>query len=69
MYSHFTKVTYMLSFPPASLELFFRAIWGALLQTGVLILPQIKLNSQLSRYASFFLKQQFFPRMKPVHKH
>ena len=54
MYSPFTKVTYMLSVPPASLELFFRAIWGALLQTRVLILRQIKLELTTLTLCIFF---------------
>ena len=41
-------------FPIASLEQFLRAIWGAVSQAVVLILPQIKLNSQLSHYAFAF---------------
>ena len=48
MYSPFTKISYILSVPPASLEQFLRAIWGAVSQTTVFILPQIKLNSQNS---------------------
>ena len=53
MHSPFTKITYILTFPPASLEQFLRAIWDAVSQAAVLILPQIKLNSQLSRCAFF----------------
>ena len=53
MCSHFTSVTYMLSFSPTSLEQFLRAIWGAVSQAAALILPQIKLNSQISRCAFF----------------
>ena len=53
MYSPFTKITCILTFPPASLEQFLRAIWEAVSQAIVLILPQIKLNSQLSRFALF----------------
>ena len=36
------------SLPAASLEQFLRAIWGTVSQTAALILPAIKLNSQLS---------------------
>ena len=49
MYSPFTKITYILTFPPTSLEQFLRA----LSQASVLILPQIKLNLQLSHSAFF----------------
>ena len=41
----------------AALEQSLRAIWCATSQATVLILPQIKLNSQLSRCASFFSGQ------------
>ena len=44
----FTKITYILSLPLTSLEQFLRAIIGAVSQAAVLILPQWKLNSQLS---------------------
>ena len=53
MYSPFTKITYILTFPPTSLEQFLRAIWNAVSRATVLILPQIKLNLQLSRRALF----------------
>ena len=43
-------------FPPASLEQFLIAIWGAVSQIAILILAQIKLNSQLSHCT--FLSQQ-----------
>ena len=46
---HFTKIPYILTFPPASSEQFLRAFWHAVSRDTVLILPQIKLNSQLSR--------------------
>ena len=46
--------------PPASLDQFLRAIWGAVSWAIVLILPQINLNLQLSHYA-FFLSQQAPP--------
>ena len=49
MYSPFTKIAYILTFPPISLGQFLRA----LSQASVLILPQIKLNLQLSRSAFF----------------
>ena len=41
--------------PTAALEQPLRAIWDAASQAAVLILPQIKLNSQLSSCTSFFL--------------
>ena len=44
---HFTKITCILLFPPASAEQFLRAIWGALSQATVFFLPPMKLNSQL----------------------
>jgi len=57
MYSPFDKITYIL-YPsppnPISLEQFLRAMWGAVSQAAVLILPQIKLNPQLSHCAFFF---------------
>ena len=52
-YSPFTKITYIRSFPPASLEQFLRAVWGAVSWAAVLIWPQIKFNPQLSCWASF----------------
>ena len=39
---------------PASLEHFLRAIWGAVSKDTVLILLQIKFNSQVSLCAFFF---------------
>ena len=54
MYSPFTKITYILTFSPTSSGQFLRAIWNAVSQATVLILPQIKLNSQLSHCAFFF---------------
>ena len=47
------NLLYWLS-PSTSLEQFLRAIWGAVFWAVVLILPQIKLNSQLSSCASFW---------------
>ena len=41
-------------FPPGSLGQFLRDIWSAVSWAAVLILPQIKLNSQLSHCAFFF---------------
>ena len=41
--------------PTATLEQSLRAIWDAASQAAVLILPQIKLNSQLSSCTSFFV--------------
>ena len=45
--------------PSPTLEQFLRAIWEAVSQAIVLILFQIKLNSQLS-YCAFFLKPRIF---------
>ena len=45
---------YMLTFPTAALEQSLRAIWDAASWAAVLVLPQIKLNSQLSS-STFFL--------------
>ena len=53
MHSPFTNITYRLSFLLPSLDQFLRAIWGADSWTVVLILPQIKLHSQLSCFAFF----------------
>ena len=47
MYSSFTKITYILTLTPTSLEQFLRAIWGAISQAIVLILPHINLNLKL----------------------
>ena len=47
MYSPFTKVTHILTFSPASLEQFLRAICDAVSWAAVLILPQMKLDLQL----------------------
>ena len=46
-YSSFTQITYILTFPPTSLEQFLRDIWNAVSWSIVLIFPQIKPNSQL----------------------
>ena len=51
MYPPFTKITYILTFPPTSMEQFLWAIWNPVSQAAVLILLQIKLDSQLSRCA------------------
>ena len=53
LYSPFTKITYILTFSLTSLEQFLRAIWGAVSWAAVLILPQMKLNLQLSCCAFF----------------
>ena len=45
MSSPFTKITYILCVPPISLEQFLRPIWAAVSWAVVLILLQIKLNS------------------------
>ena len=48
---------HILTFPSAFLEQFLGAIWNAVSQAAVLILPQIKLNSQLSCCALFFIRE------------
>ena len=53
MYSPFTKITYMLTFPSTSKQ-FLRAIWDAVSQATVLILAQIKFNSLRITLGSFF---------------
>ena len=58
MYSLFTKITYILTFPPTSLKQFLRAIWNAVSWGIVLILPQIK---QLTTFTlCIFLKANGF---------
>ena len=54
MYPPFTRITCILAFPPASLELFLKAIWGAVSWAAVLIWPQFK-HSQLL-HCDFFFK-------------
>ena len=49
----FTKVTHPLSSPHTSLGQFLSTVWGAAFRTAVLILPQIKLSSQLTRCVFF----------------
>ena len=61
-YSPFTKITHIRSFPPAFLEQFLRAIWGALsprLQSSYGL--QIKLHVQLSCCAFFVVESQHKP--------
>ena len=53
MYSPFTKITYILTSLLNSLEQFLRAIWNVVSWAAFLILPQMKLNSQLSHCAFF----------------
>ena len=48
----FTKIMYTVLLP-ISLEQFLRAIRGAVSWAAALILPQVKLNLQLSRCAFF----------------
>ena len=48
------SLIYWLS-PKAALEKSLRAIWDAASRAAVLILPQIKLNSQLSSCTAFFV--------------
>ena len=55
MYSPFTKITHILTFSPASLEQFLRAISDAVSWAAVLILPPVKLNLQLSHCVFFLL--------------
>ena len=57
MYCPFTKIKHILTFHPTSLERFLRASWGAVSQTAVLTVPQIKLNLQLSRCAFFYVNK------------
>ena len=52
-------------FPLDSLELFLRATWNAVSQTIDFILPQIKLNSQLSHSALIF-SQKCINSFKPL---
>ena len=54
----FTKIIYILTSPPASLWENLRAIWNTASQARVLILPQIKLNSQLLLGCAYFLSWQ-----------
>ena len=54
MCSLFIKITYILPFPTTSLEQSLGAIWSAVSWAAVLILPPIKLNSQLSTLCFFF---------------
>ena len=53
MYSLFTKITYILTFPSVPLEQYRRAILNVVSLAIVLILPQVKLNLQLSFCATF----------------
>ena len=55
MYSPFTKNhIYILIFPLTFLEQFLRAICNAVSWAIVFVLPEIKLNSQLSMLCIFF---------------
>ena len=56
MFSSFTKVPHTLTSPATSLEQFLRAIWNAVSQAIVPILPHIKLTSQLSHCEFFFFQ-------------
>ena len=53
MYSPFTKITCMLTFPPCLFGAVSKSYLGCCLWAAVLILPRIKLNWQLSRCAFF----------------
>ena len=57
MYTPDTKITYILTFLFTTLEQFLRALWNAVSWAIVLILPQIKLNLQLSHCA--FYKRKY----------
>ena len=57
----FTKIIYVLSFLPTSVEQFLRAIWSAVSQAAILIFTQIKLNSQLS-HCAFFSSHQYYSK-------
>ena len=65
------KITYILSFSPASLEQFLRAIWGTGSRAAVSILPQIKLNFQLSHSAFFSFRStsSYLERYEILHGH
>ena len=52
----------VLPLTPTSVEQFLRAIWGAVSQATICILPQIKLNLQLS-CCPIFLSRQEVPKM------
>ena len=58
--SPFTK-PYILSSPTAALEQSLRAVWDAASWAAVLILPQIKLNAQLSSCTSFSINSTYRP--------
>ena len=53
MNSPFNTITNILTFSPASLEQFLRVVSDVVSRAPVLVLPQIKLNSQLSCCAFF----------------
>ena len=53
IYPPFTTTSYTLTLPSTALVQFLRALWNAVSQAIVLILPQIKLDSQLSHCACF----------------
>ena len=61
------NLIYWLS-PTAALEQSLRAIWDGAFQASVLILPKIKLNSQLSSCTSFFSQQQVPLQKKKSYK-
>jgi len=52
-YSPFTKISYVSTFPPTSLEWSLKTVWNDALQAIVFILPQIKLNLN-SHIVQFF---------------
>ena len=57
MYSLFTKISYILTFPAASLEQFLRAVLGAVPWAAVLILLPVNLHLKLSHCAHFLLSR------------
>ena len=61
------NLIYWLS-PTAALEQSLRAVWDAASQAAVLILPQIKLNSQLSSCTSFFSGHHLWNRDRALDK-
>ena len=66
------NLLYILGLPLASLEQPLRVIWGTASWAAVLILPQIKLNSQCSGCASFFswhLRQEHSPSLTITMNH
>ena len=65
MYSPFTKITYLLAFPPTASERIFSAVWIAFFRAIVLILRQIKFNSHAVLFFFFSINSflQFLHRI------